>query len=176
MIVIKTLKNNLGSVIVALNLVLTSTNEVSTGTPISTSSLTSLLWEDTSVRDTKNAYKNNVRLRKRKGEVSVILNSQALKLSCLTGKHLWSTLNLVKEAGGESLSFWLKHTLKGVLNILCGQSSTVVELDTFFELTLKSKTIRLKGWNLFKQTWNKLVILSPTKERLTNRVCNTCGL
>ena len=176
MIVIKTLKNNLGSVIVALNLVLTSTNEVSTGTPISTSSLTSLLWEDASIRDTKNAYKNNVRLRKRKGEVSIILNSQALKLSCLTGKHLWSTLNLVKEAGGESLGLWLKHTLKGVLNILCGQSSTVVELNALFELALKSKTVRLKGWNLFKQTCDKLIILSPTKQRLANRVCNTCGL
>ena len=176
MVVIKALKDYLSGVIVALNLVLTSTNEVSTSAPISASSLASLLWEDTGVRDTENAYKNNVRLRKRKGEVSVILNSQALKLSCLTGKHLWSTLNLVKEAGGESLSFWLKHTLKGVLNILCGQSSTVVELNALFELALKSKTVRLKGWNLFKQTCDKLVIFSPTKQRLANRVCNTCGL
>ena len=176
MVVIKALKNYLSSVIVALNLVFTSTNEVSTSAPISASSLASLLWEDTGVRDTKNAYKNNVRLRKRKGEVSIILNSQALKLSCLTGKHLWSTLDLVKEAGGESLGFWLKHTLKGVLNVLCGQRSTVVELNALFELALKGDTIRLKSWNLFKQAGNKLVILSPTKQGLTNRVCNACGL
>ena len=176
MVVIKALENYLSGVIVALNLVLTSTNEVSTSTPISTSSLTSLLWEDASIGNSKNAYKDNVRLRKRKGKVSVVLNSQALKLSSLTSKHLWSTLNLVKEASGESLSFWLKHTLKGVLNILCGQSSTVVELNALFELALKSKTVRLKGWNLFKQTCDKLIILSPTKQRLANRVCNTCGL
>ena len=176
MVIIKTLKNYLSSVIVALNLVLTSTNEVSTSTPISTSSLTGLLWEDASIGNTKNAYKDNVRLRKRKGKVSVVLNSQALKLSSLTSKHLWSALDLVKEAGGESLGLWLKHTLKGVLNILCGQSSTVVELNALFELALKSKTVRLKGWNLFKQTCDKLIILSPTKQRLANRVCNTCGL
>ena len=176
MVVIKALENYLSCVIVALNLVLTSTNKVSTSTPISASSLTSLLWENTGVRDSKNAYKDNVRLRKRKGKVGVVLNSQTLKLSSLTSKHLWSTLNLVKEAGGESLSFWLKHTLKGVLNILCGQSSTVVELNALFELALKSKTVRLKGWNLFKQTCDKLIILSPTKQRLANRVCNTCGL
>ena len=176
MIVIKTLENYLSGVIVALNLVLTSTNEVSTSTPISASSLASLLWENTGVRDTKNAYKDNVRLRKRKGKVSVVLNSKALKLSSLTSKHLWSALDLVKEAGRESLGLWLKHTLKGVLNVLCGQSSTIVELNTLFELALKGDTIRLKGWNLFKQAGNKLVILSPTKQRLANRVCNTCGL
>ena len=176
MIVIKALENYLSSVIVALNLVLTSTDEVSTGTPISTSSLTSLLWEDASIGNTKNAYKDNVRLRKRKGKVSVVLNSKALKLSSLTSKHLWSALDLVKEAGRESLGLWLKHTLKGVLNVLSGQSSTIVKLDALFELALKSDTIRLEGWNLFKQAGNKLVILSPTKQRLTNRVCNACGL
>ena len=99
MVVIKALENYLSGVIVALNLVLTSTNEVSTGTPISTSSLASLLWEDASIGNTKNAYKDNVRLRERKGKVSVVLNSQTLKLSSLTSKHLWSALDLVKEAG-----------------------------------------------------------------------------
>ena len=150
MIVIKTLKNYLSGIIIALNLILTSTNEVSTSTPISTSSFTSLLWEDTSIGDTKNAYKDNVRLRKCKGEVCIILNSQTLKLSCLTSKHLWSSLDLIKETGGESLGLWLKHTLKGVLNILRGQSSTIVKLNTLFKLALKSNTIRLKGWGFFE--------------------------
>ena len=170
--IIKTLENNFGGVVICSQLVASGTDEIGTLTPVHTCSFACFVRENMTVRNTEIAYKCRERLFERKAKVRIVFDYKTFELLCLAFEHLFGTYNGIIHVGGLCTGFRLEHALKRVLHIVCREYRSIVELHSLFQRAVKSHAIAFKTRNFGEKNRLKLVFFIPAQQRLANRICN----